>query len=165
MFEKSSFPSQQVGANRAALENWVKTLADHCEADAVRWCNGSKAEYDEICQLLVEKGTFIPLNAKKRPNSFACFSDPSDVARVEDKTFICSRRKEDAGPTNNWMEPQEMKNILEDLTAGAMKGRTMYVIPFCMGPVGSELSRYGVQVTDSEYVVVNMYRGRSSTDT
>jgi phosphoenolpyruvate carboxykinase (GTP) len=157
MFEKSSFPSQQVGANRAALENWVQTLADHCEADAVRWCNGSKAEYDELCQLLVEKGTFIPLNAEKRPNSFACFSDPSDVARVEDKTFICSRRKEDAGPTNNWMEPEEMKNILEDLTAGAMKGRTMYVIPFCMGPVGSDLSRYGVQITDSEYVVVNMY--------
>jgi phosphoenolpyruvate carboxykinase (GTP) len=157
MFEKSTFPAPQVSANRSALDKWVQTLAEHCEADNVHWCTGSQAEYDELCQLLVQKGTFIPLNAEKRPNSFACFSDPSDVARVEDKTFICSRRKEDAGPTNNWMEPNEMKTILEGLTAGAMKGRTMYVIPFCMGPVGSDLSRYGVQITDSEYVVVNMY--------
>lgn len=143
-------------AVKAELETWVSRMADHLQPDNVHWCSGSQEEYDKLCQLLVDKGTFIKLNPKKRPNSFACFSDPSDVARVEDRTFICSRRKEDAGPTNNWMAPNQMKQILEDLTKGAMKGRTMYVIPFCMGPVGSLYSRYGVQITDSEYVVVNM---------
>jgi phosphoenolpyruvate carboxykinase (GTP) len=138
------------------LDLWVKNLADHFEAEKIHWCDGSEAEYDSLCQSLVDKGTFIKLNQEKRPNSFACFSDPSDVARVEDRTYICSRRKEDAGPTNNWMDPKEMKELLEDITKGAMKGRTLYVIPFCMGPVGSSYSRYGVQVTDSEYVVVNM---------
>jgi phosphoenolpyruvate carboxykinase (GTP) len=157
MFEESTFPLTRSSATLIALENWVKSIAEHCEAEAIHWCTGTKEEYDHLCQQLVDKGTFIRLNAEKRPNSFACFSDPSDVARVEDKTFICSRRKEDAGPTNNWMDPKEMKNILEDLTKGSMKGRTLYAIPFCMGPVGSSLSRYGVQLTDSEYVVTNMY--------
>jgi phosphoenolpyruvate carboxykinase (GTP) len=145
-----SFPA------RAEVESFVKGFASHCEAADVHWCDGSEDEYNFLCEKLMHKGTFIKLDPEKRPNSYACFSDPSDVARVEDRTFICSRIKSDAGPTNNWMEPSKMKSILHGLMNGCMSGRTMYVIPFCMGPTGSKFSRYGIQLTDSEYVAVSM---------
>ena len=156
MIQQLNFEAYENAPVKYDLSNWVKQLATQFDASAIHWCDGSQEEYDNICKLLVKKGTFIALDPVKRPNSYACFSDPSDVARVEDRTYICSRRKEDAGPTNNWMAPDQMKKKLNALLDGSMKGRTLYVIPFCMGPLGSPYSRYGVQVTDSEYVVVNM---------
>ncbi len=139
------------------LKNWITEISRLTQPQDIYVCDGSKDEYNDMCQKLVSKGTFIKLDEKKWPNSYACFSDPSDVARVEDRTYICSRTKEEAGPTNNWMEPKEMKKVLGDLMEGCMKGRTMYVIPFCMGPIGSPISKIGVQITDSEYVVANMH--------
>jgi phosphoenolpyruvate carboxykinase (GTP) len=156
MITQTNFSVFETAPAKSELQNWVKGIASICQPDKIHWCDGTKEEYNGLCKMLVRKGTFIELNPEKRPHSYACFSDPSDVARVEDKTFICSRRREDAGPTNNWMSPELMKTTLYGLLEGSMKGRTLYVIPFCMGPLGSSFSRYGVQITDSEYVVVNM---------